>query len=110
MEPAIPSAVMVEGERAARSLRSVAEGEANDRKLREAAADFEAIFLSMMLSQMRKSIPKSGLWDGGQGERIFQELLDHEYARRASLRGEGLGIGRMVYEALKPPSSVDVRV
>lgn len=109
METRIPSAVTVEGQRAAQSLRGAAAGKGDDRKLREAAADFEAIFLSLMLSQMRKAVPKSGLWDGGQGEQVFQGLLDQEYTRRAALRGEGLGIGRMVYEALKRPSTTDVR-
>ncbi len=109
METRIPSAVTVEGERTARSLRGVADGNPEDKKLREAAADFEAVFLSLMLSQMRKAVPKSGLWDGGQGEQVFQGLLDQEYTKRAAMSGEGLGIGKMVYEALKRPSTVDVR-
>ena len=108
MEMPIPSAVTLEGERAAHSLRGIAEGDAKDRKLRAAAADFEAIFLSLMLSQMRKAVPKSGLFDGGQGEQVFQGLLDQEYTKRAAMRGEGLGIGKMVYEALKRSSTMDV--
>ncbi len=115
METRIPSAVSVEGERAAQSLlsaaqsgRGVADGKVEDQKLREAAADFEAVFLSMMLSQMRKAVPKSGLFDGGQGEQVFQGLLDQEYTRKAAMNGQGLGIGRMVYEALTSPSTVDV--
>lgn len=109
METQIPSAVSVEGERAAQTLRAVADGKAEDKKLREAAADFEAVFYSMMLTQMRKAVPKSGLFDGGQGEQVFQGLLDQEYTRQAALNGEGLGIGRMVYDALKGHTNVDVR-
>ncbi|MEK7865879.1 MAG: rod-binding protein [Planctomycetota bacterium] len=109
MENRIPSAVAVEGERAANSLRGIADGKTEDRKLREAAADFEAVFYSMMLTQMRKAVPKSGLFDGGQGEQVFQGLLDQEYTKQAALNGEGLGIGRMVYEALRRPSAMDVR-
>ncbi len=108
METQIPSAVSVEGERAAQSLRGLTDGKAEDQKLRAAAADFESVFLGMMLSQMRKAVPKSGLFDGGQGEQVFQGLLDQEYTKQAALHGEGLGIGRMVYEALKRPSTVDV--
>lgn len=104
METPIPSAVATEGERTAQSLRAATAGKTDDRKLREAAADFEAVFLSLMLSQMRKAVPKSGLWDGGQGEQVFQGLLDQEYTKRAAMSGEGLGIGRMVYEALRRPS------
>lgn len=108
METRIPSSVTVEGERAAQSLRAVADGKVEDQKLREAAADFEAVFISMMLSQMRKAVPKSGLFDGGQGEQVFQGLLDQEYTRQAARNGEGLGIGRMVYEALRRSPAVDV--
>ena len=109
METRIPSAVTVEGERAAQSLRAATTGKTDDQKLRDVAAEFEGVFLSMMLSQMRKSVQKSGLFDGGQGEQVFQGLLDQEYTKRAAQRGEGLGIGRMMYEALKRPSTMDVR-
>lgn len=73
--------------------------------LLEVGKGFESIFIQKMIEQMRKSsesiagngnsvIPK------GNGEKIFQGLLDAEYAKVMSEAG-GIGIAQMVVESLK---------
>lgn len=72
----------------------------DDRKLSEACRNFEAIFLHYLLSTMRESIPKSGLFKTGAGERVFRDMMDEALSKRVSERG-GVGIARMVYKYLK---------
>ena len=64
---------------------SISQGGTKNIKARDnllaACQDFEAIFWHQIMRQMRRSIPKSGLLDGGMGEEIFQDFLDEEYSR-----------------------------
>ncbi|HHY37014.1 MAG TPA: flagellar biosynthesis protein FlgJ [Firmicutes bacterium] len=71
-----------------------------DEKLLAACQDFEAIFWQQILRQMRRSIPKAGLVDGGTGEEIFQDFLDGEYARILARQGAG-SLARLLYEQLR---------
>ena len=53
-------------------------------KIRESAQEFEAIFLETMLKSMRDSVQKSGLIDGGNAEKMYESMLDSEYAKQMS--------------------------
>lgn len=78
----------------------------DEQRLRAASADFEALFIKQMLSSMRKTIPKDphgeGLVRESQGEKIFRDMLDSEYANMMSHRkgGGGLGLGEMMFRQL----------
>ena len=48
-------------------------------KLGELAQEFEAMFLDIMMKAMRSTIPKGEFLEKGNGEEIFQSMLDHEY-------------------------------
>ncbi|MEW6534105.1 MAG: rod-binding protein [Candidatus Auribacterota bacterium] len=61
------------------------------KKIDEAAEGFESMFVNMMLSQMRKSIPKSDLLGNTPGKEIFEEMFDQEISKKIAQRG-GLGI------------------
>ena len=67
-------------------------------KLREVAQDFEAVFMSMVLKEMRGTQEK-GMLHGGLGEDFFTEMLDEEFAKAISKRG-GTGIGDMLFQQL----------
>ncbi|MBF0625053.1 MAG: rod-binding protein [Magnetococcales bacterium] len=72
-------------------------------RLQEAVADFEAIFVRQMLGEMRKTIPepKDGeLFKQGMGEKVFQEMLDSQYADIMSRRPGGLGLKEDLYRHL----------
>ena len=47
-------------------------------KLKKACADFESIFISQMLKEMRRTVPKSGLLDGGGQQNMYLSLLDDD--------------------------------
>ncbi len=51
------------------------------KKLLESAKEFESIFYGMMLKSMRDSVEKSGFIDGGNAEKIYESMLDQEYAK-----------------------------
>ncbi len=48
--------------------------------LKEAALEFEAIFLQLMLDSMRKTVPESEMFKQSSGESIFRGMLDQQYA------------------------------
>lgn len=53
-------------------------------KIKESSQEFEAIFLESMLKSMRDSVQKSGLIDGGNAEKMYESMLDSEYAKQMS--------------------------
>jgi len=67
------------------------ENDSRQAKLKKAADGFESMFINLMLSQMRKTIPKSELIDGGNAQDIFETMFYDEIAKRVAQRGE-LGI------------------
>jgi len=76
-------------------------GVSDDTKLRESANDFEAIFIQQMLKTMRKTSFESDLLPKSEGEKVFQSLLDEQYAQISAKSGS-LGFGEMIYQQLKP--------
>ena len=79
------------------------------KKLFDASVEFESIFVKMMLSQMKKSVEKSGLIDGGHAEEIFDDMLYDEYAKNIS-KTESLGIAEEIYKSLsKSLPKVDLK-
>ncbi len=81
---------------------------AADPGLREACEDMEALFIHHMLSEMRKTVDKSGLIDGGRSEEIYTSLMDAELAKEMARSG-GMGLSVILQEQLggssSPPSS-----
>lgn len=53
-------------------------------KIKKLSEEFESIFLEIVLKSMRSSVEKSDFIDGGNGEEIFQSMLDGEYAKQFS--------------------------
>ena len=75
-------------------------GVTDEAKLREAANDFEAIFIQEMLKTMRKTSFESDLLPKSEGEKVFQSLLDEQYSQISAKSGS-LGLGEMIYQQLK---------
>ena len=50
-------------------------------EVKKLSKDFESIFMEIVLKSMRDSVDKSNFIDGGNGEQIFQSMLDSEYAK-----------------------------
>jgi Rod binding domain-containing protein len=85
-----------------------ADPDAADARLNAACKDMEALFIHHMLSEMRKTVAKSGLIDGGRSEEIYTSLMDAELAKEMARSG-GLGLSAILQEQLgglgAPPRS-----
>ncbi|MGQ0532334.1 MAG: rod-binding protein [Caulobacteraceae bacterium] len=68
-------------------------------ELRRAAEEFEAVFLSEMLSPMFEGLDTDGLGGGGMGEEIFRPMLVERYAEAISRAG-GVGIADSIVAEL----------
>lgn len=72
----------------------------DEKKLKEASEDFEAIFVKMMLDSMDKTIDrKDSLINGGEAEEMFHDMLNNEWAKNMS-KSQSLGIAEMLYKQL----------
>ena len=73
--------------------------EKDEKKLKKACSDLEAVFVSMMFKQMRNTVQKSGLFDGGMAEEVYEDMLYDKYAEEVS-KGSGTGLGDLLYRQL----------
>ena len=71
----------------------------NDKNLRDAANDFEAIFVQQMLKTMRETSLESNFIPKSEGEKYFRSMLDEHYSKIAAKSGS-LGLGEMIYKQL----------
>jgi Rod binding domain-containing protein len=68
-------------------------------KARNAATDFEAVFLNSMFAQMFTGLDGEGPFGGGAGAGVWRSFLSEEYAKTFAQAG-GIGIADHVYRAL----------
>ncbi|MGD9943757.1 MAG: flagellar assembly peptidoglycan hydrolase FlgJ [Burkholderiaceae bacterium] len=74
-----------------RSLAGLRRDAAADPKtaVRQAAGQFEALFMQQLLKSMRAALPKSGLMDG-PGQDMYQGMLDQQLSQSLANRRGGL--------------------
>ena len=74
-------------------------GNANDAKklahAKQAAEDFEAVFLAQMLAPIFDGLETDGPFGGGSSEKIYRSLLVQEYGKSIAKSG-GIGISDAV--------------
>lgn len=76
-------------------------------ELKDACDGFEDLFMHKMLTEMRKATEKSGLVDGGQGEEIFQGMLDENYAKQLT-QSRAVGLSKIIFDQTKRPEEPQV--
>jgi len=64
-----------------------------------AAQDFEAVFLSEMMSHMFKGIGTDPLFGGGAGEDIFRGMLVQEYGKQMA-KSHSIGISDQLQKVM----------
>ncbi len=74
-------------------------GKGDLKSLKKACQLFEALFLSELFKEMRKTIPQGGALKEENSDRIYKAMLDQEYASRMAESG-GIGLGDMLYKQL----------
>lgn len=88
--------------------KTIAQAQENgdDEQLKEACVEFESYFLKMMLSSMRDTInTEDSFIPQSNGEKIFQDMLDDEYAKKAAEGGNGIGLAKALYKQLSARSN-----
>jgi flagellar protein FlgJ len=72
-------------------------------KLHDAATKFEGVFLQMVMSSMRETVPKDSIFgkDSAGAQETWQGMLDDEYSQAMSKSG-GLGLAKQLEDQLRP--------
>ena len=91
----MPNRVVVEKHAAAQTTDA-----AQDKKLKKACADFEAMLVFQLLKTMRQSVPKNGFLKPSQGQATYEMMLDQKIAEELANRGGGLGLQKMLYNQM----------
>lgn len=73
--------------------------EKDEKKLKKACSELEAIFVNMMFKQMRNTVQKSDLFNGGYAEEMYEDMLFEKYAEEIS-KGKGVGLSDVLYQQL----------
>ncbi len=97
MDARIDSAQLLDQAITPRSIKS--KKGRNPEKLKEAAQQFEAIFIQQMYKEMRKTIPDDGLIQRGNAEDIYAQLQDLEAAKITAQQG-GIGLADLMMQQL----------
>ncbi|MFN7645165.1 MAG: flagellar assembly peptidoglycan hydrolase FlgJ [Burkholderiales bacterium] len=92
-----------------RSLDALKTGAAKDPSgaVKQAASQFEALFMQMVLKSMRDAVPKSGMLEG-TGADVYASMLDTQFAQAMSGRPGGLSemIAKQLMRGMKTEDSV----
>ncbi|MDU2063686.1 MAG: rod-binding protein [Sporomusaceae bacterium] len=72
-----------------------------DKKLKKVCQDMESVFINMMLSTMRSTVPKDSLLGDSNEDDILKSMLDSEMAKNLSQAG-GIGLSDVIYKQLAP--------
>ena len=70
--------------------------------LRRAAEEFESIFAYQMVSAMRKTVSwgEGGLVPKGSGEKVFESMLDEEWAKKIVSQNGPQSLGETIYRQM----------
>lgn len=77
------------------------QSEKDDKELREACQEMEAIFVNQLLKQMRATVPKNTLVQESPGSSLYKEMLDTEYSKMIAKSPNNFGLAEMLYKQLK---------
>ncbi len=87
-------------------LRYAANKDQNDKEtLKQVAAQFESLFVSMMLKSMRDAQLAEGLFDSDQS-RMYQDMADQQLSMDMSQKG-GLGLQNVILRQLTGEDFID---
>ena len=82
---------------------------ADEKKLKKAAQEFEAIFLQQFLEAMDKTIDrKNSVLSGGSSEEYFRSMMNQEISKSmtSKLGGSGFGLAEAIYRQMSQQMKV----
>ena len=68
-------------------------------QLKDAAQQFEAIFIQQLFKEMRSTVPDDGLIPRGNADDMFTQMQDAEAAKIMAERG-GIGLAELMLQEL----------
>jgi len=68
--------------------------------LKKSCQDFEAIFIQSMLKAMRKTVPEGGLFAKSNATKIFEDMLDQEFAVSIA-KNQSVGLAEQIYRQME---------
>ncbi|MBF0102130.1 MAG: rod-binding protein [Desulfobacterales bacterium] len=84
-----------------RAIPSTNQASKNDKKLRQACEDYEAIFLQELFKSMRNTVPTDGIFGKSLQKDIFESMLDQEIANSIAKSPQSVGLKDIIYNQLK---------
>jgi len=90
----------ISGPKAQEEIKNLYSTQREEKKLKEACQEYESMFISQLLSTMRKSVPKSDIFGDRKNEEMFQDMMDGEVAKTWS-KTEGIGLANILYQQMK---------
>ncbi len=88
----VPSRVSGPTDRELDALKNVSPAEVGRR--------FEGLFASLLLSEMKKTLPSGSFFGGGPGADVYDGMLERTFGDRLA-EGNGLGIGEFIERNLR---------
>ncbi len=67
--------------------------------------EFESIFVNMMVKEMRATVGKEYIMNGGQAEEIFSDMLYDEYSKGMT-KASNFGLADAIYRQLSSTSTI----
>ena len=78
--------------------------------LRQAARQFEAVFINQMISAMRKTVGEGGLIDKSNGQDIFEGMLDEEWSKKLANKAGPNSLSEILYRQLSVRLGLDEKI
>ena len=76
-------------------------------KIKEAADDFEAMFVSEMLSNMTSTVETDPLFGGGEAEETWKSMMNQEYGKEIVKAG-GIGMSKDIMAKMIEMQGLDM--
>ena len=73
----------------------------SDKKLKAVCQDMESVFMNMMMTTMRATVPKDSLLGDSNEDGIMKSMLDTEMSKNMAQAG-GVGLADLLYRQLSP--------
>ncbi len=70
-----------------------------EKKARDTAESFEAVFLSQILKSMSIGMKSDGPFGGGHSEEVFQDMMSEQMATQIAKNG-GIGLSDSIYREI----------
>jgi len=72
----------------------------NINEIREAAVEFEAMFLSEMMNHMFSGVEVDPIFGGGNGEQMYRGMMIQEYGKNIARAPNGIGLADHIQKAM----------